>query len=65
MASLGKVAKLLIKNLQLLCCLLQENSDYLVNVARNGVEALDIVKNLEVEQKSPFAFIVKGKSKSS
>lgn len=28
-------------------------------------KALDIVKNLEVEQKSPFAFIVKGKSKTA
>ena len=26
-------------------------------------KALDIVKNLEVEQKSPFAFVVKGQSK--
>ena len=38
-----------IKNLQLLCCLLQENSDYLVNVARNGVEALDIVKKINFD----------------
>ena len=38
-----------IKNLQLLCCLLQENSDYLVNVARNGVETLDIVKKINFD----------------
>ena len=28
-------------------------------------KALDIVKNMEVEQKSPFAFVVKGKSKTA
>ncbi|MCH2206494.1 MAG: response regulator [Lentisphaerales bacterium] len=38
-----------IKNLQLLCCLLQENTDYLVNVARNGVEALDIVQKINFD----------------
>ncbi|MCM8534978.1 MAG: response regulator [Lentisphaeraceae bacterium] len=38
-----------IKNLQLLCCILQEVPGYMVNVARNGLEALEMVQKVDFD----------------